>query len=289
MSKRVQKVLIIGAIIGVTIILGIFLFGIINQRSVSEVWGTVEKTRQYTDADTGELVIKTDKSIWDLVNLLLVPLIIAVGGYLFNQAQQARNLEFTESQNDNQRRIGLDRDQEQALQNYLDKMGELLLEKKLSTTKDKVVLNLARSRTLTILRSLNNQYLDIEGRGRNRRKGSLARFLYEMNLITGTEPIISLRKANLEFAYMHKGEFSQANFEDAYLKEADLRNANLEGSILINAYLPGARLNGANLSSANLTNANLQKANLLGAKLDDANLTGADLKETIMPDGTVHA
>jgi len=288
MTKNAQRILLSIAIIFLAIIAGIFVFGIINQQAVSEVWGTIEKTTQYTNVNTGKIVTKTYRTVWDLVDLLLIPLVIAVGGYFFNQAQQKREQEFAEAQNENQRRIGLDRDQEQALQNYLDKMGELLLEKNLNTTKNKVVLNLARSRTLTILRSLNNQYLDIEGRGRNRRKGSLARFLYEMKLIIGKKPIISLRKANLEFAYMHSGEFVRVNFEDVYLKDADLRKANLQEAILINAYLPGARLNNANLSKANLTNANLQKANLQGAKLDDAILENVDFREAIMPDGSTH-
>jgi uncharacterized protein YjbI with pentapeptide repeats len=288
-SKGAQRTLLSIAITFLAIIAGIFVLGIINQQAVSEVWGTIEKTTQYTNVNTGKIVTKTYRTVWDLVDLLLIPLVIAVGGYFFNQAQQKREQEFAEAQNENQRRIGLDRDQEKALQNYLDKMGELLLEKKLNTTKDKVVLNLARSRTLTILRSLNNQYLDIDGRGRNRRKGSLARFLYEMNLITGKKPIISLYKANLEYAYMHGGEFVGVNFTNTYLKEADLRKSNLEKALLVNAYLPGARLNDANLKNVNLTGAKLQGANLTGAVLDGALLDNADMKGAIMPDGSIYA
>jgi hypothetical protein len=263
-----------------------FVYGILNEGLLPTWLGT----NKVIDANK---IISPPKTLWDLVNLLLIPIVLTIGGYLFNQSQQKRDQEFAEAQNENQRRIGLDRDQEQALQNYLDKMSELLLEKKLGTTKDKVILNLARSRTLTILRSLNNQYLDIAGRGRNRRKGSLARFLYEMNLITGKKPIISLSRANLEFAYMNGDDFFQVNFKDAYLKEADLRNANLQEAILVNAYLPNARLKEANLikadlTKANLTKANLQKANLIGATLDGAIFDGADLQDAIMPDGTVH-
>ena len=284
MSKGTQRTLLSIAIIFLAIIAGIFLLGIINQQAVSEVWGTIEKTTQYTNVNTGKIETKTYRTVWDLVDLLLIPMVIAVGGYFFNQEQQKREQGFAEAQNENQRKIGLDRDQEQSLQNYLDKMGELLLEKKLNTTKDKVVLNLARSRTLTILRSLNNPYLDIDGRGRNRRKGSLARFLYEMNLITGKKPIISLYKANLEYAYMHGGELVGVNFTNTYLKEADLRKSDLRKAILVNAYLPGARLN-----DANLTGANLEGANLTGAVLDGAILDGADMKGAIMPDGSIHA
>jgi uncharacterized protein YjbI with pentapeptide repeats len=288
MKTYLQKAITILAILFLLTISGIFVLGILNQTLVSKVWGTVEETRQYTDQKTGETVITTNRTVWDLANLLLVPLVISVGGYLLNQTQQIQNLKFNELQNENQRKIALDRDQEQTLQNYLDKMSELLLEKKLSVTKDKVVLNLARSRTLTILRSLNNRYLDIEGRGRNRRKGSLARFLYEMNLINGKRSVISLRRANLSYAFMHSDEFSKANFEYAYLDGADLRNSNLRGAFLTKADLPSVRLNGAHLEGANLTKANLKKANLEGAYLDGAILDGADFEGAIMPDGSIH-
>lgn len=262
-------------------VVSIFVYGILNEGVLANWWGT----NKIVDANK---IISPPKTLWDLVNLLLIPVVLTIGGYLFNQAQKNRELAFTESQNENQRKIALDRDQEQTLQNYLDKMGELLLEKQLNATTDKVVLSLARSRTLTTLRSLSNPYLDIDGGGRNRRKGSLARFLYEMNLIAGANPVISLRKANFEYAYMHGGEFFQVNFKDAYLKDADLQRANLQESVLINAYLPDARLNDADLSKANLTNANLQNAVLLGAKLDGAILDGADLTGAIMPDGKIH-
>jgi uncharacterized protein YjbI with pentapeptide repeats len=268
---------------------GIVIFGIFSPSSLPDAVGIIEKSSQTTNQTTGRTVTIAKRTLWDLGNLLLVPIVISVGGFLLNQAQQKREQEFAESQNENQRRIGLDRDQEQTLQNYLDKMGELLLERKLSTTKNKVVLNLARSRTLTVLRSLNNPYLDIKEAGENRRKGSLARFLYEMNLINGKKPIISLRKANLSYAYMHSGELAGANFEGTYLSEADLRNADLRDAYLTDCYLRGARLNDAHLEGANLTKADLKRANLEGAHLDGAILDNAELQGAIMPDGSVHA
>jgi uncharacterized protein YjbI with pentapeptide repeats len=259
-------------------LLFVLAYGILNE-NVPDWWGTNEIVHTTADKENEDF-IAPGKTLWDLVDLLLVPFVIALGGYLFNQAQQARNLEFTETQNENQRKISLDQNQEQILQKYLDEMKYLLLEKKLATTKDKTVRKLARSYTLTALRSLNNPYLDVAGRGRNRRKGSLVRFLYEMDLISGVNPVLSLNKANLEFAYMRKGDLSQANFNGAYLKGADLRKAILQEATLIDAYLPEARLNEANLSKADF-----QKANFLGANLDDAILDGANFEGAIMPDG----
>jgi uncharacterized protein YjbI with pentapeptide repeats len=291
MRKSLGKALPILITVSLFVLFALLVYGVLNENALPTYWGVNSFSKQVIDQNgkvaTRELVSPA-KTVWDLVDLLLIPFVLAAGGYLFNHSQQKREQEFSEAQNENQRRIGLDRDQEAALQNYLDKMGELLLEKKLNTTKDEVVLNLARSRTLTILRSLNNQYLDIDGRGRNRRKGSLARFLYEMDLIAGENPVINLRKANLEYAYMHGGEFIRANFSGVYLKEADLRNSDLRAALLIDTYLSGARLNDANLRSANLTRANLRKANLAGANLVEAILDEADLEGAIMPDGTVH-
>ena len=145
MKKLINIRTLIG--IGLLALLVIFICGIMKDKAIPDWWGTNEITNKVAN-NVNEEVISPRKTIWDLVNLLLVPLVIAVGGYLFNQAQQARNLEFSEAQNENDRWISLDRDQEEVFQNYLDKMGELLLEKNLNTTKDKVVLNLARSRTL---------------------------------------------------------------------------------------------------------------------------------------------
>jgi uncharacterized protein YjbI with pentapeptide repeats len=277
--KKIPHWLFIGIIgLSLLLILGLFLYGIFNQAGLPDWVGTnpVEKR-----TGTDELIVQP-KTLWDLVDLLLVPFVLAGGGYLFNHAQQKRDQAFAEAQNTIQQKIALDRAQEQELQNYMSVMSDLIINRELLRTDDEVILNLARSRTLTILRSLNNPYLDIKGKGKNRRKASLARFLYEMGVISGGDPVISLRKANLEYAYMHGGEFKKANFAGTYMKQADLRNSVLRKARMENVHLQDARLNNADLTKADLRGAKLQNADLSGAILTNATLTGANLSGAIL-------
>jgi hypothetical protein len=85
-----------------------------------------------------------NKNLWDWLDLLIVPLVLLVGGYLLNQAQRARELEI-----ENERAQG------EAMQAYLDKMGEWLLDHDLrNTAEDAEVRTLARVRTLATLEEL---------------------------------------------------------------------------------------------------------------------------------------
>lgn len=140
-------------------------------------------------------------------------------------------------------------------------MTTLILEKDLHHTngasiKDKDLRNIARSRTLTVLRALDTPNRD----GNNRRRASLIRFLYETELIVGENPIISLKKANLEVAYMRNHDLKNARFEGADFYKADLRDADLRGANLEGAYLVNAKLQGADFTGANLHNATLKGA-----------------------------
>jgi hypothetical protein len=55
---------------------------------------------------------------WDWVDLLIVPLVLALGGYLFNR-----------SENRATRVAAKQRARDEALQAYLDQMGQMLLDK----------------------------------------------------------------------------------------------------------------------------------------------------------------
>src|SRR5215207_3399094 len=56
------------------------------------------------------------KTLWDWLDLLIVPAVLAIGGYLFNNSQNQRTRRATEQ-----------RAQNDALQAYLDHMSEMLI------------------------------------------------------------------------------------------------------------------------------------------------------------------
>lgn len=200
------------------------------------------------------------KTLWDFMQLLIIPLVLVVGGFLLNQAQRQQELD-----------IAKDREEERALQSYLEAMTELLLEKHLRTPEEgSEVESIARARTLTILRSLSGG-----------RKSSILRFLYEAKLIDKEKAVINLRGADLGGAFL-----VGANLEEADLEGAWLVGAYLMAAILVRANLEGAFLEGADLMLADLMEANLRGADLRGANLEGANLEGANLWEAKYNDAT---
>ena len=109
-----------------------------------------------------------NRTIWDWVNLLILPIALAVGGYWFTAEQDARQqrIEDRHAQQaqkiENQRakaerKLAQQRAQDEALQAYLDQMGSLLLEKDLRASEEgSEVRTLARARTLTVLGRLDS-------------------------------------------------------------------------------------------------------------------------------------
>ena len=97
------------------------------------------------------------KTLWDWLELLIIPLVLAGGGFYLNR-----------SEHNTDREIATDRQKEQALQTYLDHMADLLLKEDLRNSENEEVRNVARTRTLTVLRGLDKK-----------RKGVILKFLYE--------------------------------------------------------------------------------------------------------------
>jgi len=147
------------------------------------------------------------KALWDWLQLLVIPAVLAIGGYVINLTISRSEQEATKQRAKTEQEIASDNQREMALQDYIDKMSELLLDKDhplRESAPEGEVRKIARVRTLTVLPRLNKE-----------RKSSVLQFLYESGLIETDKQIIDLRGANL----------SGANLGGANLSEADFRNA----------------------------------------------------------------
>ena len=214
------------------------------------------------------------KTLWDWLQLLIIPIMLASGGFWFSLQQSDISAQASQRQHDsdqkiatenrqNDMQIALDQQRETTLKTYLDDMSDLLLNHHLRTSKpgDEVSL-VARERTLTTLRRLDAP-----------RNGIVVQFLRDASLIIGVpNAVVDLSDANLS-----GDDLSIANLAFVNLSDADLRDANLSGAILDSANLSHTFLGSANLSSAYLENADLSYANLSNANLSDADLSNANL------------
>ena len=96
-----------------------------------------------------------DKTLWDLLQLLIVPLVLAAVGFWFTAQQEARQRQIEDRRAQVEREIEDERAEQVTLQAYLDQMGTLLLDRNLrSADKNSDVRRLARARTLVVLDAL---------------------------------------------------------------------------------------------------------------------------------------
>jgi uncharacterized protein YjbI with pentapeptide repeats len=218
--------------------------------------------------------IPSRKTWWDwlqfiiqLLALIAIPVVIAVGTAEFSNQQNQTSLQIAQNNRQNDLKIADDQQQEATLKAYLDDMTTLLLDKKLGSqaVTDQAAV-VARERTLITLRRL--------GADRNK---ILLQFLQYAHLIGVKNSVIDLSNVdlsndNLRGANLRGVNLSGANLSGAHLSGADLSFVDLSG-----AHLSGADLSGATLLYANLSGADLLKTNLSGADLNDATLLKADL------------
>ncbi|SRR5258708_1038063 len=209
------------------------------------------------------------KTLYDWLQLLIIPTILAIGGYIFNLTLSRNEQKSTQLRDQTEREIAADNQWEAALQAYLDSMSELLLHENLRNSgAEDEVRKIARVRTLTALPRLDPK-----------RKGSVLLFLAESGLIDIGGPIIDLYRADLSRVQLYKPWLNEVNLSETNLSEADLYEADLFAANLSKADLHEAHLVGANLAYADLSGAIVTTEQLDKAK----SLDGAT-----MPDGTKH-
>lgn len=235
------------------------------------------------------------KTLWDWLDLLIVPAVLALSALWFSRVNRRSELSIAEQERELDRQIADERAQEAALQAYLEMMSTLLLEKDLENPVKNTVREVATAWTLTFLR-----------RVKGKRKAVILRFLADSRLIdTGGISLISLEDADLRGTKLIRSKLKNANLSKADLTDAvivssdisntnlsfcELRNATVALAIMNNCDLHGAMLNGAemegsildgvSLEHAHLIDANLDRCTFIGVHCDGTNLTNASLKNS---------
>jgi uncharacterized protein YjbI with pentapeptide repeats len=244
------------------------------------------------------------KTLWDWLQLLIVPVVLSLITVAFALWQDIRQDQIENKRAKAERELAVQRAQDEALQAYFDQMSTLILEKDLrhADVRDEAP-TVARARTLAVLVRLDPS-----------RKAAVIQFLADAGLVQGRGaylaqatgegevgqrgegmeeafkgiPVISLSGADLSGADLSElgggfpvlsGDssgmyYSGGSGTGPYLSGADLSYADLSGANLHFAFLNGANLENADLSGANLSDTSLNGANLLRA-----DLSGADLRQ----------
>lgn len=207
--------------------------------------------------------VQPAKTLWDWLQLLVVPAILIGVTFAWSAAQTRNNNKRDD------RRIAADRAaaetarQDATLQAYLDQMSGLMLNNKLLISEESdPVRQVARTITLTTLRRLDKK-----------RKAEVVRFLYEAKLLRAGIPRVVLTDADL----------SHVDLVGADLERVNLSNADLGGAHLTGAVLPGAHFENADLRGAHLEDAYCEEANLQGAQLEGAHLEHPNLRFAHLP------
>lgn len=240
----------------------------------------------YTVPQPGDAAVRT---LWDWLDLLIVPLAVAAGAAFIGFVQKRTELEIAkkareedrklaEKARETEQQIASDRLRQATLEGYYDRMTELLLEHDLrNSAEDSEARSIARARTVAAIKGVNGE-----------RNEQLVTFLKLSKLIEKDVPIVDLREADLRGTDLSGVDLREIDFRGTDFRRADLRGtnmieANLRGADLREANLGQAVLGGANLTGAYLHKAILRKAslrdtNLSRAVLGEANLSRADLR-----------
>ena len=250
--------------------IGLLLLVIVRP-DLAPAWSGIGQTPQ------PEQGVEPAKSLWDLLQLLAIPLFLGIGAWWLGSALWATGQDVARRRFQSERRLDEARQHRAALQSYYDSMSDLLLNGFLreAGNREATVRNVAQARTLALFRTVDGKH-----------KGEALQFLYDSGLIGRTRIVTTrhadLRQAHLRETVLCRATLWQANLRDANFEGADLNRADLWLCDLRGAHLAGANLRGAHLGEADLSGADLRGADLTGASLRKANLDYADLTDAII-------
>jgi hypothetical protein len=216
------------------------------------------------------------KTLWDWLDLLGVPAILAVGAWYLNRAETSRRSAEQSKSALVEQASAARRDYRDVVNSYVAVMTELLLEHGLRlSSRDQEVQTIARTRTLLALASVDGAH-----------KGEVIEFLYRAGLILAPTPIVDLDGADLTFAELVGVDLSHADLSGSDLSGARLDASALSGAVLRRAIL-GAQFQAPRSAlGTSLVRADLAGADLTGAQIGNYLLVDVDTEEHIEGFGT---
>lgn len=246
--------------------------------------GTAEQQANRATRATGA---RPPKTLWDWLQLLLVPVIL-LGGILWLGIQQRQdNQQLVQQQRATTTSIAAQQQQDALVANYQNQITDMMLHDNLLKAQAiSPASQVAQVRTLSVFRQANPAS-----------KAILLRFLYDTNLINNDFHIISMRGVDVTNAYFY---LQNLDLRDTYLSGVNLHSSDMQNINLSFATLLFADLSATNLHGADLHGTDMHNVDLTGADLSDANLKDSvglsndqlakvkSLAGAIMPDGSTH-
>lgn len=231
------------------------------------------------------------KTLWDWMELLIIPAVLAFGGWFLASSERRAEIEKTKIQKDNELQIVLEKQQQDSLQTYLDYMTALILDRNLrSATSESDIASIAAARTHATLRMLDGV-----------RKGIVIRFLVEVGLIINTEivdekivacsPVLNLEGADLsnmkltDLNFWQGVVFHRSNLSNAIFERTGFSRSSFWGSKIDKADFSTCELIGANFAHVNMSNTNFSHTNASEIVFGLATIKNSDFKNSILLEG----
>jgi uncharacterized protein YjbI with pentapeptide repeats len=230
---------------------------------------------------TSDEEIQPAKTVWDFLQLLIVPAILVAIALAFNAAQSSREQKHQDAQIRADRASAEAAREDTTLDSYFGRMSDLMLDKKLlSSKRGSAVREVARTETLASLRRLDGA-----------RKAQVVRFLYEAGLIGVKTTFVALDGT----PELTDWAGPVITLDGADLRGADFRGARIDGKdadhqVLLAGDLRGARFDGAHLyfvifdRAAILDGATFDRADLYSTSFFDAHVSNASFRHAILYD-----
>jgi uncharacterized protein YjbI with pentapeptide repeats len=204
--------------------------------------------------------IEPAKTLFDWLDLLIIPLSLGLLGWLYKEAEksQAERSEKEKSRNE-------------SLNSFFNVITDLQQKNDLSGNPSNQAKAMAKTRINMTLSQLDGA-----------RKGQVLQFLYESDLID-VSPKLKLLGANFNEAILDQIVLGGSEIRGAFFKNTSIKDANLNGIIfnscnLENANLSGSLVVNSNFAYTNLRNSKMKNMDLTTVEFEGADLTKADLR-----------
>ena len=159
--KFIRPLLVVGIVTASMLIIALIV-GIIGGYLFNWDWTGLSPYTSPPHSSSSDF--QRGKTLWDWMQLLFIPVVLAVAGFWFNHRERKaaelrdeNERKNADRHNQTEREIAQDNQHEAVLQEYIDKMSELLLHEKLRESQPgDEVRTIARVRTLSVLSRLNS-------------------------------------------------------------------------------------------------------------------------------------
>lgn len=229
------------------------------------------------------IIHQQSKTLWDWLQLLLVPIILILGGFWLNRSESRHSLEMQKSINDTNLSIEKERFEDGILNSYINDIAQMIINSDTAKLRTNRIMAVYKIKTLTTLNRLNSE-----------RRNYLIQFLVDSKMLNYWDFLSDFKNIHVSGIFFNDVSFDDFKFIGSSISSSRFFSCSIQSSKsshsdFTSSMFNDMKINIFDISSSKFIQSSLVKVIFSECKIKDSKFYGSKIQHSSLGNSTIES